>query len=82
VLVAGSQKSLDRYSRQRNTVPAEDERPDESADEDADDEVPVEVHGQQHDDVGDSELSHVQKCADELLEEVGREGLRLEKWRG
>lgn len=74
--------SSDRYSRQCHTVPTEDERSNESTNKDADDEVPVEVHGEQHDDVGDGELSHVQECADELLEEVGREGLRLEEWRG
>lgn len=63
-------------------MPAEEESSDESTNEDADDEIPVEVHGEQHDDVGDGELSHVQECSDKLLEEIGREGLRLEKWRG
>ena len=63
-------------------MPAEDESSDESTNEDADDEIPVEVHGEQHDNVGNGELSHVQECSDELLEEVGCEGLRLEKRRG
>jgi hypothetical protein len=63
-------------------VPAEDESSDEGTKEDADDEVPVVVHGKQHDDVSDGELSHVQKSSDELLEDVGREALGLEKWRG
>lgn len=63
-------------------MPAEDKCSDEGPKEDADDEVPVEVHGQQHNNVGDGKLSHVQERANELLEEVGREGLRLEKWRG
>lgn len=63
-------------------MPAEDECSNERTEEDADDKIPVEVHGQQHNDVGDGKLSHVQERANELLEEVGREGLRLEKWRG
>lgn len=69
-------------SWQCHTVPAEDESSDESTNKYADDEVPVEIHGEQHDDVGDGELSHVQECPDKLLEEVWCEGLRLEKRRG
>jgi hypothetical protein len=70
------------YLRQRHTVPAKDEGSHESTKEDADDDVPVVVHREQHDDVGDRELSHVQERSHELLEQIGCEGLRLEEWRG
>lgn len=48
-------------------MPAKDESTNESPDEDADDHVPIVVHSQQHDEVGDRELRHVEKRSDELL---------------
>ena len=71
-----------QYLRQRHAVPAKDESPDEGSKEDADNDVAVVVHREQHDDVGNGELSHVQKRSHKLLEEIGREGLRCEEWRG
>lgn len=62
-------------------MPAEDEGPKEGAEEDANDEVAIVIHRKQHDDVRNGELRHVQKGADELLEDVGSEGLRLEQRR-
>jgi len=58
-------------------MPPEDERSNKSAQKDRDDDVSVEVHGQQHDDVRNGELQHMDERADELLEDVWGEGARL-----
>lgn len=49
--------------------PREEKRPQERSDEDADDDVPVVVHGQQHDEIRNRELGHMERGPDKLLEQ-------------
>lgn len=60
-------------------MPAEDESSDESSKEDADYDVPIVVHREEHDDVSDRKLGHVQECSDELLKNAWCEALRLKE---
>lgn len=54
--------------------PVADELAQPCTDEDTDDDVAVVVHGEQHDDVGGTESTGVDKSTDELLERGGTEG--------
>jgi hypothetical protein len=49
------------------SFPIEDERSQQRTDEDTDDDVSIVIHCKQHDEVGHSELQHMQQSSDRLL---------------
>ena len=53
----------------RPEIPRENEGSDQSAEQDADDNVPVVVHSQQHDEVRDAKLQHMQYRTNGLLQQ-------------
>lgn len=55
--------------RKPQRLPREDKRAQKRPDKYTYDNIPVEIHRKQHDEIRNSELQHVQCCADELFNE-------------
>lgn len=63
-------------SSNAEALPPKDEVANVCADEDTDDEISIVVHGEQHDEVRNSKLQHMQKRTDSLLQNCRAETLR------